>query len=157
MPPLILTLARTAAHPSVVLVRLLVAGDLLLDGARAARWHWLIGESRLDRLVPSLTEGVVIAAGYLEMGCGLLVAAGLMTRAACLVPLALPVLMALEAYPRIHSLKAGTMLDATIHHGGVALAALYLLIVGAGRASVDHQVICSSWIASTARGRRRRR
>lgn len=156
MPPLIRTLARTSAHPSVVLVRLLVAGDLVLDGARAARWHWLIGESRLDRLVPTLTEGAVIAAGYLEIGCGLLVAAGLMTRAACLLPLALPALMAIEAYPRIHSLKAASMLDATVHHGGVALAALYLLIVGGGRASLDHQIISAPLFGSGPRVRRRR-
>lgn len=129
-------MTSTSAHREAVLLRLVVAADLLLDGARATRWHFLIGTSRIEELtrLPASTVAVI---GYLEIGLACLVLVGVFTRAAVVPTLVLATLAALAAWARVNSLGAEKMLDATIRHGAVGLAALALMLRGAGPLSVD--------------------
>lgn len=146
-----MTLARqmssTSAHREAVLLRLVVAADLLLDGARAVRWHFLIGTSRLDEMT-KLGDSTVAAIGYLQIGLAGLVLLGLFTRVTVVPTLVLATLSAMSAWARVKSLGAEEMLDATIRHGAVALTALALFLRGAGPLSADA-------ILHRRRGRRR--
>lgn len=128
---------RTTAPRETILIRLALAADLLLDGIRAADWHWLIGSSRVERLMPDLPGWIHLAMGYGEIVLAGIIAAGWMTRLAAFLPVALPILMAMVAWSRVQSLQAAQMLDGVVHHGMVALLAIFLVIKGAGPLSID--------------------
>lgn len=141
--PLMRSLMQTKAHREMALLRLIVAADLLLDGARAIRWHFLIGDSRLDQLT-RLPDSLIRGIGTIELTCAALIAVGFLARPAALVPLILPIMMALTNWSKVQSLQAASRLDATVHCAGIVLASLFLIIKGAGPLSIDALLIATN-------------
>lgn len=133
-------LSKSNAPKEAILLRVALGADLLLDGARAANWHWLIGTSRVERLMPHLPGAVHYVMGYAEMVLAGVILVGLLTRLAAAIPIALPILMATVAWSRVQSLQAAQMLDGFVHHGMVAMVAAFLVVKGAGPLSVDGMI-----------------
>ena len=137
MRPLLPRLMASSAPASTLLIRLIVSADLFIDGIRAARWHFLLGDTRVDILSPLVSPLFRQGLGWLEVGLAILLAAGFLTRPIALLAMALPVLAGVGAYERLHSLQAASRLDIMVHAWAVALAAFFLLLHGAGTLSLD--------------------
>jgi uncharacterized membrane protein YphA (DoxX/SURF4 family) len=135
------TVMRTSAAPETVLLRLILAADLLVDGMRAADWHFLIGATRIDLLGPSLPALLRVGLGWMEIGLAGLMVAGLFTRPVALVAIVLPTAAGMGAYERLYTLQAASRLDILVHTWAVVLTGVVLLIRGGGRLSVDAMLV----------------
>lgn len=133
----IFRVTQTSAGWEFVLLRLAMAGDLLIDGIRAARVHWAVGNSRLSLLETTLPAFVVQGLGWLEVFGAVLLVVGLVTRPVAMLAAWLPLLAGLGAYDRLFSLQAAARLDVLVHSWAVVLVATVLVVRGAGWLSLD--------------------
>lgn len=129
-------LLRTSAPPEYLLLRVALALDLVLDGCRQLRVHGHIGRSRLGELF-DLSRGMLGVLGVLEVLAAVLLAAGLLTRAAAVVPVAVSVVAAGAAMAKIGTLSTPSGLTSLVSAVSFALIGVVVLIRGAGMWSVD--------------------
>lgn len=137
MRNLLRRLVRTEAPRSVVLVRLLVGAVFLSEGVQKFLFPEL-GSGRFAKIGLPSPEFLGPFVGSIETVCGALILLGLLTRLAC-IPLL--VIMAVA----IATTKVPMLLDdgfwKAAHDSrndwSMTLGTLFLLIMGAGRWSID--------------------
>ncbi len=131
-------LLATHAPPATVLVRLIVGAVFFSEGAQKFLFPVALGAGRFAKIGipwPSLSAPFV---GVFELGCGLLVLAGLATRLAA-IPLIIDMVVAIATTKIPMLLKAGfwSMAHEARVDWSMLLGALFLLVVGGGAWSVD--------------------
>jgi uncharacterized membrane protein YphA (DoxX/SURF4 family) len=128
----------TGAHASVILVRLAVGAVFLSEGVQKFLFPADLGAGRFAKIGIPSPEVMAPFVGVVEVVCGLLILAGLLTRLAA-VPLIVDMLVAISTTKIPLLLKSGFW--AAAHEARVDFAMLlgsaFLLIVGAGAWSVD--------------------
>ena len=133
-------LMASEAPAAVVLVRLLVGAVFLSEGIQKFLFADQLGAGRFARIglpVPELLGPVV---GTFEIVCGSLVLLGLVTRLA-VVPLLviMAVAIATTKWPMLADRGFWTMAHEARTDWSMFLGSLFLLIVGAGRWSIDRR------------------
>lgn len=143
---------RADAHSAVLLIRLAVAVTFLVAGARKFMDPERTGENFANIGFPA-AQALATMVGTFELLCGILVLVGLATRAAA-VPLMVIMLVALIA-TKLPILVGGPVGPFSGPSGSTGLmpflnqsrldltmlfAATFLLLVGAGRISLDARV-----------------
>ena len=131
-------LAATHAPAAVILVRLMVGAVFLSEGIQKFLFPAEVGAGRFAKIGIPSPEIVAPFVGCFEIACGTLVLLGLFTRLA-VVPLIVIMLTAI----------ATTKVPILMEHGfwkmaheartdwSMLLGSLFLLVVGAGRWSID--------------------
>jgi uncharacterized membrane protein YphA (DoxX/SURF4 family) len=140
------TLARTHAPPATILIRILVGAVFLSEGIQKFLFAEELGAGRFTRIGLPNPEVLGPMVGAVEVVCGSLVLAGLCTRLA-VVPLLviMSVALATTKWPLLAERGFWHMAHEARTDLSMTLGSLYLLIVGAGRLSLD------TWIWSSRR------
>ena len=140
---------------SVVLIRLLVGWVFLAEGILKFMRPEALGIGRFAKLGFVSPAFLAPFAGWVEIICGALILAGFFTRFAC-VPLLIDIVVAIVttklpillghgfwglAGPTSKPFGWGTMLHEARTDVSMLLGIVFLLIVGAGRWSVDSAII----------------
>jgi putative oxidoreductase len=147
-------LARTNAPAAVVLVRLAVGWIFLSEGLQKFLYPDLLGAGRFARIGLPAPQLLAPFVGWLEVVCGALVLVGLFTRVAALllfVDIAVailstkvPILLGhgywIFSLPRVSRYGFWAMSSEARTDLAMLLGTLYLVVVGAGSASVDRLV-----------------
>lgn len=141
----------SSAPSSVVLIRVMVGGLFLSEGIQKFLFSASLGAGRFERIGIPLHEIMGPMVGGFELICGLLVLLGLATRIAC-VPLIgimavalfttkIPVLIGQDfLISQVRELSRygfWSMMHESRNDLCLLLGSMFLLIVGAGRWSVD--------------------
>ena len=129
---------RTDAPAAVILVRLIVGAVFLSEGIQKFLFPAALGAGRFAKIgipAPEITAPFV---GVVEIGCGALVLAGLLTRLAA-IPLIVDMIVAIATTKLPMLASAGFW--AAAHEArtdwSMILGSICLLIVGAGPWSLD--------------------
>ena len=128
----------TDAPPAVLLVRLMVGGVFLSEGIQKFLYPELRGAGRFATLgIPSPDFAGPVVGGF-EVVCGALILLGLLTRLAVLPTIAI-MLVAIYTtqLPVLEKEGFWFMANRIRTDYSMLLGSLFLLIVGAGRWSVD--------------------
>lgn len=145
-------LAATNAPRATLLIRLLVGAVFLSEGIQKFLFPGSVGAGRFERIGLPAHEFLGPFVGGFELVCGALILLGLFTRIAA-IPLIIIMIMAIVS-TKIPILLGhgfwGFNLRELSHYGfwsmahemrndwSMLLGAIFLLIVGAGRVSLDH-------------------
>jgi len=138
MGPAASRIAATNAPGAVVLVRLLVGGVFLSEGVQKFLYPATLGVGRFVRIgIPAASLAAPFV-GVVEVVCGLLLLAGLLTRLGA-------ILLVVDMLVAIGTTKVPVLLErgfwAMAHEArtdyAMLLGSLFLLVVGAGPWSVD--------------------
>ena len=139
----------TSAPAAVVLVRLLVGGVFLSEGIQKFVYPDALGVGRFVKIgIPA--PGVMAPfVGVVEVACGLLLILGLLTRLAA-IPLIIDMLVAIASTKIPILLKNGfwAMAHEARTDYSMLLGCAFLLLVGAGRLSLDARI----WGSKDSRG-----
>jgi uncharacterized membrane protein YphA (DoxX/SURF4 family) len=143
--------ARTEGPPAVILVRVLVGWVFVSEGVQKFLFPDALGVGRFAKIgipAPSFTAPFV---GVVEIVFGTLLLAGLLTRLAT-VPLLIDMAVAIATTKLPMLAKDGVW--KTLHEArtdfSMVLGLLFLLIVGAGRWSLDARMARRSGPTTTA-------
>lgn len=134
---------RSEAPPSVILIRLVVGGIFLSEGIQKFLFPAELGPGRFaaDTPLPAPTFFGYLT-GTFEIGCGILLLLGLLTRLAA-IPMIVDMVGA-EIFTKVPILLENGFWDYAHEARNELLllfGSLFLLVVGAGRYSVD------AWLA----------
>ncbi len=126
---------------ATLLVRLLVGGVFLSEGIQKFLYPEVLGVGRFVTIgipMPALMAPFV---GGVEIACGLLLIIGLLTRLAA-VPLIIDMLVAIATTKVPILIKSGfwAMAHEARTDYSMLLGGVFLLLVGAGRSSVDGRI-----------------
>ena len=134
-------LTTTQASAAVVLIRLMVGLVFLSEGIQKFVYPDEIGVGRFAKIGLPEPEFLAYFVASFEIACGILIVLGLLTRLAVvptitimLVAIAstkVPILMEKGFWPMAHEARTDF---------SMLLGSIYLLIVGAGRWSVDQKL-----------------
>jgi len=134
-------IAAADGPAAILLVRLLVGGVFVSEGVQKFLYPDALGVGRFIKIgipAPALTAPFV---GVVEVACGILLIVGLLTRAAA-VPLIIDMLVAIGSTKVPILMKSGFW--AMVHEArtdyAMLLGSVFLLIVGAGRLSLDARI-----------------
>ena len=131
-------IVTSSAPRSVILVRLVVGGVFLSEGAQKFLFPDALGVGRFVKIGIPAPEIMAPFVGVFEIGCGVLLLVGLMTRLAA-IPLIIDMVVAIATTKIPMLIKSGFW--AMAHEARVdyamILGCLFLLIVGAGPWSMD--------------------
>jgi putative oxidoreductase len=129
---------QTHASGWVVLIRLAAGAVFLSEGIQKFIYPQLLGAGRFARIGLPAPEILAPFVGFVELGCGALLILGLLTRWAA-VALICDMVVAILTTKIPMLLKVGfwAMAHEARTDYSMLLACLFLLIVGAGRVSVD--------------------
>ena len=131
----------TDAPASVVLIRLLVGGVYLSEGIQKFLYPELRGAGRFSTLGIPSPEFFGPFVGVVEIACGALILVGLLTRLAVVPTL---VIMAVAVYttqlPVLEKEGFWFMANRIRTDYSMVLGAVFLLLVGGGRWSLDYAV-----------------
>ena len=145
------SLARTAAPASTILIRLVVGGVFLSEGIQKFLYPADLGAGRFERIGIPAPEVMGPFVGVVEIVCGALILIGLMTRLAA-IPLIINMSVAIVSTKIPILLGRGfwgfslrdlseygfwSMAHESRTDFAMLLGSIFLLIVGAGRWSVD--------------------
>jgi uncharacterized membrane protein YphA (DoxX/SURF4 family) len=130
------------AGAAVILIRLLVGAVFLSEGIQKFLFPAELGAGRFVKIGLPMPELLGPFVGGLEVLCGSLVLLGLWTRAAA-VPLLVIMSVALVTtkFPMLAASGFWTMAHESRTDWSMVLWSLYLLIVGAGRWSLDARMV----------------
>lgn len=134
MPKLLITHATAA----VIIVRLMIGTVFVSEGIQKFLFPAEIGAGRFEKIgIPSPTV-VAPLVGCFEIGCGVLVLIGLLTRVAA-IPLIVIMLTAIATtkIPILMEQGFWKMAHEARTDWSMLLGAIFLLIVGGGQWSVD--------------------
>lgn len=131
-------LATTEASPAVLVIRLLAGGVFLVEGVKkfllAADW----GAGRFAHIGIPWPEFTGPFVGAVEIVCGLLILVGLLTRVAALLLLVdITVAIATTKIPILIEQEFFAMEDPARTDYAMLMSLVFLLLVGAGRWSLD--------------------
>jgi putative oxidoreductase len=130
--------ATSGVPAAVVLVQLLVGLVFLSEGIQKFLFPETLGVGRFTKIGIPAPEFLAPFVGAVEIGCGLLVVLGLVTRQAA-VPLLIDILVAIVTTKTPMLLKSGFW--ATAHEArtdySMLLGLSFLLVVGGGPWSLD--------------------
>jgi putative oxidoreductase len=130
---------RPIKHVPIVIVRLSVGSIFLSEGIQKFLFADSVGAGRFAKIGLPSPEFLAHLVGITEIACGIMVLAGFLMRLAC-VPLLVIILTAI----------ASTKVPIFLEHGfwkmaheartdyAMLLSLIFLLIVGAGRSSLDY-------------------
>lgn len=122
----------------MILIRLAVGAVFLTEGIQKFLFPDALGVGRFTKIGIPAPEIMAPFVGVFEIGCGVLLILGLLTRLAA-IPLIIDMLVAIAATKIPILIKSGVW--AMAHEARtdytMLLACLFFLIVGAGRWSVD--------------------
>jgi putative oxidoreductase len=129
------------ASPAVILVRLMVGGVFLSEGIQKFLVPDQLGVGRFLKIGLPMPELLAPFVGGCEIVCGSLVLLGLLTRIA-VIPLLviMSVALATTKWPMLGDQGFWYMAHEARTDWSMFLGSLYLLIVGAGRWSLDHRL-----------------
>ena len=135
---LITRVLSTNAPSATVLVRLIVGAVFLTEGIQKFIYPAALGVGRFAKIGIPWPQFSAPFDGIFEIGCGLLLLAGLATRLAA-IPLIIDMLVAIATTKIPMLLKSGfwAMAHEARTDWSMLLGSLFLLIVGAGAWSVD--------------------
>ena len=131
-------IVTTNAPKSVVLVRLVVGGVFLSEGVQKFLFPDALGVGRFVKIGIPAPQIMAPFDGVFEIGCGVLLLVGLMTRLAT-IPLIIDMLVAFATTKVPMLIKSGFWVmahEARVDYA-MLLGCVFLLIVGAGSWSVD--------------------
>jgi putative oxidoreductase len=131
----------TQATPAVILIRLLVGAVFLSEGIQKFLYPDALGVGRFTKIGIPYPEIMAPFVGVCEIVCGSLVLAGLLTRLAS-IPLIIDMLVAIATtkFPILAKTGVWSMAHEARVDYAMLLGSIFLLVVGAGRWSVDHLV-----------------
>lgn len=131
-------LLRSDAPAAVVLIRLMVGAVFLSEGIQKFLFPDQLGAGRFLKIGLPMPELLGPFVGMFEIACGSLVLLGLLTRIA-VVPLIMIMAVALTTtkWPMLAAQGFWHMAHEARTDWSMLLGSLYLLIVGAGRWSLD--------------------
>lgn len=129
---------HSTAPAATVLIRLLVGAVFVSEGLQKFLFPADLGVGRFAKIGLPSPEHLAPLVAVFEIGCGLLVVAGLVTRLAA-VPLIAVMLVAISTtkIPMLASRGFWAMAHEARTDWSMLLGAIYLLIVGAGPWSLD--------------------
>jgi putative oxidoreductase len=132
----------TEAPPGVWIIRLMVGGVFLSEGLQKFLYPAEVGAGRFARIGLPAPELLGPFVGAVEIVCGALVLAGLLTRLAVL-PLLTTMGVAIWTTKIPILLKSGfwKMAHDSRNDYCMLLGSLFLLIVGAGKWSLDRRIM----------------
>jgi len=135
---LITRLVSTNTPSATVLVRLIVGAVFLTEGIQKFIYPAALGVGRFAKIGIPWPQFSAPFDGIFEIGCGLLLLAGLATRLAA-IPLIIDMLVAIATTKIPMLLKSGfwAMAHEARTDWSMLLGSVFLLIVGAGAWSVD--------------------
>ena len=131
----------TSAPASVLLIRLLVGAVFLSEGIQKFLFPNDLGVGRFVKIGIPAPQVMAPFVGVVEIVCGALIILGLLTRFAA-IALIIDMLVAISTTKIPIMLKSGfwAMAHESRTDYAMLLGAVFLLIVGAGRASMDARI-----------------
>ena len=130
---------------AVILVRMLVGSVFLSEGIQKFLYPDSLGVGRFVKIGIPAPAAMAPFVGVVEIACGLLLIVGLLTRLAA-VPLIIDMLVAIATTKVPILVKSGFL--AMAHEArtdySMLLGAVFLLLVGSGRLSLDARIRGSS-------------
>ncbi len=147
----------TQAPCSVILIRLIVGGTFLLEGIQKFLFPDALGVGRFVKIGIPYPEFMASFVGAFEIGCGILLLLGLLTRLAAIpmiinisiaiLSTKIPILLGrgfwLFSLPSVKTYGFWSMVHEARTDFAMLLGGLFLLIVGAGCFSMD-ALFCGS-------------
>src|SRR2546426_5938516 len=132
---------ETSAPASVLLIRLLVGAVFLSEGIQKFLFPNDLGVGRFVKIGIPAPQVMAPFVGVVEIVCGALIILGLLTRFAA-IALIIDMLVAISTTKIPIMLKSGfwAMAHESRTDYAMLLGAVFLLIVGAGRASMDARI-----------------
>lgn len=126
------------APPAVVLIRLLVGAVFLSEGIQKFLFSDQLGIGRFTKIGIPMPELMAPFVGGVEIVCGAMVLVGFLTRLAA-IPLAIDMFVAIAStkIPILVSRGFWAMAHEARTDYSMLLGSIFLLIVGAGRWSLD--------------------
>jgi putative oxidoreductase len=142
----------TRAPAAVALIRLSVGAVFLSEGIQKFLYPDLVGAGRFGKIGLPSPEVLAPFVGTVEIVCGTLVLAGLLTRLAA-VPLFIVMTVAISTTKIPILMKSGfwTMAHEARTDFAMILGSLFLLIAGAGCLSLDHWLLAREAVPSGVR------
>ncbi len=138
----------TDAPQTTVLVRLIVGGIFLSEGAQKFLFPAALGVGRFAKIGIPRPEFMAPFVGTFEICCGLLIVLGLVTRLAA-IPMIINMLVAITSTKIPMFVKSGFW--TTAHESradwAMLLGSVFLLVVGAGRLSLDAKLAGTKKVA----------
>lgn len=137
-PGFLRRIAGTQAPAATLLIRLAVGGTFLSEGVQKFLFADELGVGRFIKIGIPAPAVLAPFVGVVEIGCGLLVLLGLVTRLAA-VPLIIDMLVAIATTKLPILMKSGVwkMLHEARTDYAMLLGATFLLLAGAGPLSLD--------------------
>ena len=139
-------IASTDAPPTVTLIRLIVGAVFLSEGIQKFLFPDELGVGRFIKIGIPAPDMMAPFVGVCEIGCGILILIGLLTRLAA-IPLIIDMVVAISTTKIPILLRSGFW--AMAHEARVdysmLLGLIFLFLVGAGAWSVDAPL--ASWAA----------
>jgi uncharacterized membrane protein YphA (DoxX/SURF4 family) len=131
----------TRAPAAIILVRLMVGAVFLSEGIQKFLYPGQLGAGRFARIGLPSPDMLGPVVGAFEIACGSLTLAGLAVRLAALPLIAIvSVAIATTKWPLLAERGFWTMAHEARTDWSMLLGSLFLLIVGAGRWSIDHRL-----------------
>ena len=129
------------APAAVILIRLVVGGVFLSEGIQKFLFSDALGVGRFAKIGIPAPEVMAPFVGVFEVGCGLLLLLGLLTRPAA-IPLIVVMLVAISTTKVPILLKGGfwSMAHEARTDFAMLLGSVFLLLVGAGPWSLDARI-----------------
>lgn len=142
----------TSAPAVTVLIRVAVGGVCLSEGIQKFLFSAQLGAGRFSKIGIPAPEVMAAVVGCLEVVCGALVIAGLLTRAAA-VPLIAIMLVVISTtkVPMLSRSGFWTMAHESRTDFSMLLGSTFLLVAGAGRFSFDARLARRSQTAHARR------
>jgi putative oxidoreductase len=130
-----------AAPAAAIFVRLLVGGVFVSEGIQKFLYPEALGVGRFAKIGIPAPAVMAPFVGVVEIVCGVLLLVGLLTRAAA-IPLIIDMLVAIATTKIPILLKSGfwAMAHEARTDYAMLLGSVFLLLVGAGRFSLDARI-----------------
>jgi putative oxidoreductase len=131
----------TTAPAAVILIRLIVGAVFLSEGIQKFLFPGELGVGRFVNIGIPAPEVMAPFVGVFEIGCGILILLGLLTRLAA-IPMIINMLVAISStkIPMLLNKGFWAMAHEARTDWSMLLGSVFLLIVGAGRWSLDRHL-----------------
>lgn len=135
-------LLRSHAGWAIILIRLMIGCVFLSEGIQKFLFNDILGVGRFTKIGIPYPEIMSPFVGMTEIICGVLVLLGLFTRLAC-IPLLINISVAIivTKIPMLIEKGFWSMAHEARTDFCMLLGSLFLLIVGAGKWSIDYKLI----------------
>lgn len=136
--PLLKRVISAEGSPALILIRLLVGAVFLSEGIQKFLFPNELGVGRFIKIGIPIPEIMAPFVGVVEIGCGALVLVGLLTRVA-VIPLIIDMFVAIAStkIPILMGKGFWAMAHEARTDYSMLLGAIFLVIAGAGRWSLD--------------------